>query len=168
MKEADVGRAVRSLRDEADAATRRMPPPDVNALVGRAGRRSTRGSDARGDAPSRQGEWPDAPSPRGIGSGFHRFRAPVVPALAAAAALVVLVLGLSLTGTSGAAEVAPSPQLLSFVDSLYYDGSYVIDEIGPRWADPGPASLAQPGDPSDGYLDDVWTDVLDELALPDD
>ena len=164
MKEADVGRAVRSLRDEADAATRRMPPPDVDALVERAGRQSTRGSDARGAAPSRQGEWPDAPSPRGIGSGFHRFRVPVVPALAAAAALVVIVLGLRLTGTSGAAEVAPSPQLLSFVDSLYYDGSYVIDEIAPRWADPGSAG----SDIADDYLSGVWADVLDELALPDD
>lgn len=164
MKEADVGRAVRSLRDEADAATRRMPPPDVDALVERAGRRSTRGSDARGDAPSRQGEWPDAPSPRGIGSGFHRFRVPVVPALAAAAALVVIVLGLRLTGASGAAEVAPSPQLLSFVDSLYDNGSYVIDEIGPRWAAPGSAGSGI----ADDYLSGVWADVLDELALPDD
>ncbi|MFW6262198.1 MAG: hypothetical protein ACOC6J_11520 [Spirochaetota bacterium] len=172
MKETDVSRAVRSLRDEADAATRRMPPPDVDALVERAELQSARGSDARGAAGIGPGDGPDPPSPPGIGSGFGRSRVPVLPALAAAAALGVIVLGLRLTGTSGeplvgapvAAEVAPSEQLLSFVDSLYDDGSYVIDEIAPRWASPGPAGSAV----ADGYLSGVWADVVHELTLPDD
>jgi hypothetical protein len=125
MKEADAVRAVGRLREEAEAATRTMGGPDVDALVV-AG--TVRHEQAR----------------HGYAFGGRAVR--FVPAIAAAAAMAVVVLAFRLLvpwDPPAATPADPPEHLVTFVDSLYDDGASV-------------------------YLDRVWTDVLDELAAPDD
>lgn len=145
MKQADVVGAVGRLRDDADAATRTMGDPDVDAIVEAA---------ATGNV---HAGHPKIPGRRAFG---------LIPAIASAAAVALVVLTLRLVGPPGvpdAASVDPPEQLVGFVDSLYDDGSYVIDEIAVHFTHDSAS-----GERSGAYLDGVWTDVLDELAGPGD
>ncbi|MFW5741798.1 MAG: hypothetical protein ACOC2D_00860 [Spirochaetota bacterium] len=125
MKEADAVRAVGRLREQAEAATRTMGEPDVDALV---------------DAATVRGEQ------AGHGDAFGSHAVRFVPAIAATAAIAVVVLALRLLvpwGSATATPADPPEHLVTFVDSLYDEGA-------------------------GAYLDDVWTDVLDDLAAADD
>lgn len=118
MNDEKAPRAMRRLRERAEAATASIPLPDVDDLI----REATK-SDPR----------------FGFGS--------LVPRLAAAAAVVVVTVGV-LTLAAPPRQIDPvvlsdAPEHLSaLVDDLYDDGSYILSQIAPRWdAQPGEAFL---------------------------
>ena len=126
MNDSDVTALFGKARDEAEAASQAMGPPDISAAI--AGARTAK-----------------------------RPLAGRVPQIAAMAATLIVALGLVLVVQEPPLPSGEVPAHLSLlVDSLYEDESYLITNIAPRWSE------------IEGeFMNDIWDEVVDELAVPE-